>query len=647
MGNLTDLVVSREQIDEQIDEWVKTNLENDFTFRPHQKETIGDILENVLSHKERYYAVEAPTGTGKSLINIIVGGILEDYYSVQTYILVSDLFLWEQYNTFLKQNPDINIAILKGQTGNYHCALNGEDMKNADCRMAGLSWSALFNRYQRIKNGYECAETCEYVQARIKALKCKTVIMTYQLFLFIMNNPKYNTDSHGAPIFKPGEVILGDECHNIPGIVQLQYSPTIVTEDFDKLEELYNYVNKYKELTLFNEEEFEEAQQIKFEEKSSTELRNKLLDCWQVWVDPKSRKDEDYKRLNDYLKIIQQFAPVSAQIQSDVALKKFNKVNITAEDKKYFKISSWYDNYMCHWNDFITAINSTGYDYLLKDITIANDDNHISVAFKCTKEDFITWLFLLKRGEYFVLMSATMGGKDAYNENMGFKYDKLKEEKYKNIKSVDEIPLEGNEYTLIRVPSIFDFSKSPIYFFNKFKMNYKERELTFKRLSPIIYGLCEKDYANERGMIQSGSYELAKKIYDMAPKHIQDRMLLYNGSRQKDFMVQIHKMSTNTILVGPTLHEGIDLPGEMCRFIFILKVPYPSLADKLIKEKCKLYPLWYNSNTSNRIIQGVGRGVRFNGDYCITYILDACFWGLYKSTLEQYPEEFQNRLKII
>ena len=33
----------------------------------------------------------------------------------------------------------------------------------------------------------------------------------------------------------------GDECHNIPGIVQNQYSPIIKRDDFKKLNELYEY----------------------------------------------------------------------------------------------------------------------------------------------------------------------------------------------------------------------------------------------------------------------------------------------------------------------------------------------------------------------------------------------------------------------
>ena len=73
-------------------------------------------------------------------------------------------------------------------------------------------------------------------------------------------------------------------------------------------------------------------------------------------------------------------------------------------------------------------------------------------------------------------------------------------------------------------------------------------------------------------------------------------------------------------------------------------MPYPSMADKLVKEKIKLFPLWYNSKTSNAVIQGIGRGVRNNTDYCETYILDACFYKLYVSTKDQYPIELQKRI---
>jgi Rad3-related DNA helicase len=77
-----------------------------------------------------------------------------------------------------------------------------------------------------------------------------------------------------------------------------------------------------------------------------------------------------------------------------------------------------------------------------------------------------------------------------------------------------------------------------------------------------------------------------------------------------------------------------------------LKVPYPVIVDDYVKRKIELFPLWYNSTTSNIIIQGIGRGVRSKNDYCITYILDACFLSLYNSTKSQYPEELQKRIQM-
>jgi len=245
------------------------------------------------------------------------------------------------------------------------------------------------------------------------------------------------------------------------------------------------------------------------------------------------------------------------------------------------------------------------------------------------KEDYLVFKYLLNKAQFRVMLSATIGGHDAFDENMGFVYTSDK-------KSIMEV-----------IPSTFDFTESPVHFLNKFKMSLKERDISFNHLKTIIYSICKTKFQDQRGMIQTGSYDIAKRLYDEAPFEVKQRMLVYNGSREKNNMIKLHQISGNTILVGPTLAEGIDLPGDECRFIIIMKVPYPSLGDRYVKEKIKFYPLWYNSTTSNEIIQGIGRGVRYDGDWCVTYIFDACFWNLYMSTKEQYSKELQERINII
>ena len=620
------MLVNKELIEQYVDKWVEEKIGPEFEFRQHQKEAIVDVLDNILQHKYNNYIIEAPTGSGKSLINIISAGVLADYFDMDSYILVSDLFLWEQYENFLKKYPNTGIASLKGQTGNYVCEVNKEDIRNSDCRMMGLSWSSLFSRDNIEKYDYQCAYTCEYIQARRKAIKSSVCIMTYQLFLYVMNAQT------GQQVFKERDVVFCDECHNIPSIVQMQYAPTVVKESLDKVEELYVFY--YNEThNIFNKDESEDTIFVKYP--NLEKLREDLNSCWSTWTKEDTRKDEDYDKLTLYFDILKLFEPISEKIQSNISQKKLNKLPISKDDIKLYKLSSWYHNHMCHFLDFFTAIRITGYEYLLKDKTIA-EDGHISVAFKCLKEDYLVYMFLLQRAQYKVFCSATVGGKLAYDENMGFRYN------------VDPTkPDEYNESYLYRVPSTFDFSQSPIHFLNRFKMSFKEKDMSFNHLKNVIYSICSTKFKSQKGMIQTGSYYFAKQLYESAPPEIKQRMLLYNGSREKNTMISLHKMSTETILVGPTLNTGVDLPGDECRFIIILKVPYPSLGDKLVKEKIKLFPLWYNSSTSNEIIQGIGRGVRYDGDWCVTYILDACFWNLYLGTKEQYPEELQKRINII
>ena len=616
--------VNKISIENNVKDWVANYIEEEFEFREHQFECIVNVIKSILDNPESNYICEAPTGSGKSLINIISAGVLAEYYNMTSYILVSDLFLWEQYDKFIQDHKKLHFGSIKGQTGNYTCALNKEDIRNADCKMAGISWGAMFNPATINKYGYDCAYKCKYLKARKKAVNAKVCLMTYQLFLFMMNNPSFNSDGKNQ-IFSSHDIIFCDECHNIPDIVQNQYSPCIKEEDFEKLDQLFVWGSGGESPDLFNGGGNYEI--LGYYNRNS--LQEKLKELWKQFIKENASKYDDVKAMLTYKNILLGISEITTDATAYISNKKLNKMPVSKDDIKLFKLCTWFQNYCCFWSDFNTAISEAGEEYLIKDICVTNVDGHLSVSFRCTKEDYMIYKYLLSRAPAKVLLSATVGGIDAYKENMGFRY----------------LPNKEVEFEII--PSTFDFSKSPIHFLNKFKMSFREKETSFQYLKKVIYSICETKFGDQRGMIQTGSYAFAKQLYNDAPLNVKQRMLLYNGSREKTTCIKIHELSDNTILVGPSLNEGIDLPGELCRFIIIMKVPYPSLADKLVKEKMKLFPLWYNSTTSNDIIQGIGRGVRFDGDWCVSYILDACFWKLYLETQDQYSEEFKNRLNII
>ena len=78
-----------------------------------------------------------------------------------------------------------------------------------------------------------------------------------------------------------------------------------------------------------------------------------------------------------------------------------------------------------------------------------------------------------------------------------------------------------------------------------------------------------------------------------------------------------------------------------------MKIPYPSLADKYVAAKSKFNPTWYSNATAITLLQGVGRGIRSSNDWCVTFILDACFGYLYSKCSKMFEGDFMNRIQLI
>ena len=613
-------MINRQTIESQIDEFVKDNFPSDFEFRPHQKEKIIDIVYNIVGECENHnHVIEAPTGSGKSLIVIISAGVLARYHLLPSYILCSDLYLWDQYADVIKKRRLKDFGMIKGQTGNYECSVNHEDMRNADCRMCGIAWSSLFNKQKAEALGYPCANRCEYVKARKKAVRSKVVLMTYQLFLYQINVVTKEMDSHNSFTNRP--VIFCDECHNIPDIVSAKMQPMIQKSDFEKLRDIYNFIES-KKLELFSDD----AGKYNHIDPSVFDRMNELFD--NVMSNEKSTIASDIESINTYIgKILPVFILNCKDILIDISKKKTAGNPSTKEERKVFKCATWLQNYMCHWNDFCNAIAASGPEYFLKRVEEDHDKNKV-VKYNCTKEDWMVYNYILSQADWKVMLSATVGGKISYEEQIGAKYT------------------QDGSIKFDMIPSTFDFSKSPIEFYPEHKMTYNEREKSFKDIEPMVFKICMEEFKDCKGIIQTGNYTFARNLFFDAPKELYDRLLIYNGSKEKSSVINKHRRSKNTILIGPTLMEGVDLPDDDCRFIIIMKMPYPSLADKLVSAKIKLFPTWYNSKTSNMIIQGIGRGVRNAKDWCKTYILDGCFYNLYTSTKDQYAPELQERIHI-
>jgi len=193
------------------------------------------------------------------------------------------------------------------------------------------------------------------------------------------------------------------------------------------------------------------------------------------------------------------------------------------------------------------------------------------------------------------------------------------------------------------IPTPFLLKNRPIYYLKVGKMNWASKEETFKKQIPWIKKILAK-YKNSKGIIHTTNYEIAEWVKE----NIMDERLLFHETDDKNDILEKHLTSTEpTVLVSPSMIEGISLDDELARFQIILKINYPNLTSVKIKARQKIKPEWYNWRACVSTVQASGRGVRSDDDYCDTFILDSNFSDLLKYNSHILPKYFTDAIKVL
>lgn len=99
-----------------------------------------------------------------------------------------------------------------------------------------------------------------------------------------------------------------------------------------------------------------------------------------------------------------------------------------------------------------------------------------------------------------------------------------------------------------------------------------------------------------------------------------------------------------SVLLSPSMMEGVDLFDDLSRFQVIIKLPWSNLGDARIKIKSQLDGSWYKNLMWVSILQASGRSTRNETDSSITYVLDKNFPYFYNEWKPQLPDWFKNRI---
>ena len=567
---------------ERIKRITKRKFGDDFQFRPGQIEAIQDILTAYGNGVEMYF-LDAPTGSGKSLIAMIASTVLEEDRK-SGYILTSEITLQKQYEKDLKDYRLGWGTVYGGD--NYMCVVNNLPFFIGDCRLKNIGYEAAEN--------LDCFKDCGYLTNRKSAINSGVSLLNYSYALIQRNYVEDMAQQNDRPVpFKKRDFVFCDEAHNITKIVQNHFAPRFSKSGMSKLKNLMHFL-KSKGLSYpqFDGEEFDNLLDLFFEENDTQELLDGLKHC---------------------LSLLQRGTTCNNELK-DTAGKRFSKDNpITRDWSTAMSNAGFWKDCLCKVEDFIEIIEKTGLEYMTKTAGLEE------VVFNCLEESYMMDKHFHQRFGFKVFMTATMGNPRHFLKMIG-----------------------GKNARYNKIKSTFNFDKSPIYLYAGKRMGYKDID----RNLPWMIGEVERillSHPNESGIIHSGSYHLSKKLHEGLSRNVQKRVLLYDGTDGKISALSAFEREDSLVLMGPSLLEGIDLRGDKSRFQIFIKVPYPSLGNSFIKRKLDMQPEWYQWTTCTGIQQGVGRSIRSEDDWAITYMLDSCFYDLLKEPLN-FPQEFHDRL---
>ena len=567
-----------------IDEALTQNVfGKDFQFREGQREVIEAICNHYLEDPEGTIILDAPTGSGKSLIAMWSAHILKELGN-RGYLVTSDLMLQDQYEEDFHKFK-LGWPSVRG-VDNYQCDVNGLTFSLADCKMKGIN-------YERAEQ-LSCWNTCGYLQARRRAKELPVALFNYSYYLIQRNYVEDKMVDQGKEVpFPQRDFVFFDEAHKVDSIVQGHFSPRIDRGTTKIFREVNRFIQKHAIGAAW-----------------VTENRIDSI------VDRLMRED-DHQELMKLIGEFRGIAVVYRKVQK-AALKqsmtRFKQTDVPKEWQTFFGRMDRLKDIWCKFDDYHDIIKELGTE------AIVIKRSELETQFLCLEEALMIEKFLQKKSGFKVFMSATLG----------------------DIRSFAKHTKMGNA-KVIRMDNKFSYKKSPVVFINRHKLSFREREQNLPKVIEVLDKILDK-HKGQSGIIHAGSYQFMNEI-NAQSKH-SFNFITYDVAKERQGAIRNFNEQDGKILVGPSLLEGLDLKDDKSRFQIFFKVPYPSLNDPLVKAKMTAFADWYDWKTGIAIQQGAGRSIRSKDDWAITYILDACFRSLINKQ-DFFPPSFKERIKTI
>ena len=270
------------------------------------------------------------------------------------------------------------------------------------------------------------------------------------------------------------------------------------------------------------------------------------------------------------------------------------------------------DKYNCKLRRFIDVYQKENWVFNFIEST---DRTGAKIEFKPIDIAPFAKQMLFRFGERVLMMSATILNKSGFCELLG---------------------LDEEDVSFISLPSPFPKEHRPVISEGIGSMSAANIQATLPNLGRAVKEIL-KGHKGEKGIIHCHTFRVAKFLHNF----LNDKRILIHNSQNRNIILERHMKSKKpTVLLSPSMTEGVDLSDDSSRFQIICKVPFPYLGDKLIRKKMHKWKWWYPYQTTKTIVQASGRSIRSENDSAITYILDSDFTKFFQRHGNLFPVSF-------
>ncbi len=226
---------------------------------------------------------------------------------------------------------------------------------------------------------------------------------------------------------------------------------------------------------------------------------------------------------------------------------------------------------------------------------------------------------LFGSAETVLLMSATVSSKEALCKTLG-------------------IPEESAAFIRVKESS-FPVENRTIVALNTARLSQETLDASLGAVARVVDEIMTR-HSGERGVVHTTSYRQTNYIIEHVSERNRKRLSTTEGASSRSELLRAHGSTDESVLISPSLFQGVDLKDDLARFQVVVKVPFPDLSSRRIRLKKERDRGWYDWQTALRLVQTYGRGVRSPTDHAVTYVLDSNFAPFVQAHRELFPDYF-------